>query len=47
VEGPGSGQLIMDPNEVTSLRRRFDALRALALSPEESADLIETTLGEL
>jgi transcriptional regulator with XRE-family HTH domain len=47
VEGPGTGQLIINPDLVAQLRLRFDALRGLALSPEESIDLIATTLGEL
>ncbi|MGA8117851.1 MAG: helix-turn-helix transcriptional regulator [Actinocatenispora sp.] len=47
IEGPGSGQLVVKFEAVTQLRLRFDALRALASSPEESIDLVQRALGEL
>ncbi|BCJ34778.1 hypothetical protein Athai_22810 [Actinocatenispora thailandica] len=47
VEGPGAGRIFISPNVVTQLRLRFDALRGLALSPDDSANMIAATLGEL
>lgn len=47
VEGPGRGRLLTEPHEVADCGRRFDALCAAALSPEDSIGLIKRTLGEL
>jgi transcriptional regulator with XRE-family HTH domain len=47
VEGPGAGRLLIAPDVVTQLRLRFDALRGLARSPDDSANMIAATLGEL
>ncbi|GIL26110.1 transcriptional regulator [Actinocatenispora comari] len=47
VEGPGGGRLVITPELVTQLRLRFDALRGLALSPEESSAAVAARLGEL
>lgn len=46
VEGPASGQIISDPAAVERCALAFDAIRAQALSAEESADLITRTMGE-
>lgn len=46
VEGPASGRLIVDPSDVRRCERTFDAIRAQALSVEDSAALIVRTIGE-
>ncbi|MEV0259561.1 helix-turn-helix transcriptional regulator [Streptomyces sp. NPDC050732] len=46
-DGQFSGRLISKPQEVNQLIDRFGALRAQALTPRESADLIERMAGQL
>ncbi|MGI5122109.1 helix-turn-helix domain-containing protein [Marinactinospora thermotolerans] len=46
-ERPGSGHVTADGDEVAKCDQRMSALIGLALSPEESADLIVTTIGVL
>ncbi|PLW69299.1 helix-turn-helix domain-containing protein [Streptomyces sp. SCUT-3] len=47
VEGQRGSFLISEQDEVSVLMQRYGILRAQALSPEESASLIEQVLGEL
>jgi transcriptional regulator with XRE-family HTH domain len=47
VEGPGSGQLITQPEEVERCRLVYDLVRAAALSPEASVDMIAATMEDL
>ncbi|MCZ2525426.1 DUF5753 domain-containing protein [Streptomyces sp. HB2AG] len=47
VEGQRGSFLISEQDEVSVLMQRYGILRAQALSPEESANLIEQVLGEL
>jgi len=47
VEGIGSGQLMTRPEEVERCRLVYDLVRAVALSPEASADMIVATMEEL
>ncbi|MBW8087577.1 XRE family transcriptional regulator [Streptomyces hygroscopicus subsp. hygroscopicus] len=44
LESNYSGQLIEDPNEAMKRRRAYDLLRANALSPRESAAMIEAAM---
>jgi hypothetical protein len=46
VEGPYAGQVLTDPAVVRNVRQAYDLVRAAALSPEDSADLIETIMKE-
>ncbi|MFJ9643440.1 Scr1 family TA system antitoxin-like transcriptional regulator [Streptomyces sp. NPDC101206] len=46
-EGQESGRLITDPKEVSLLHQRYDTLRSLALTPQESRGLLERLRGEL
>jgi hypothetical protein len=46
VEGPGSGQIIGTPEEVAECALRFDLLRAVALSPDESVAMIAKMIGD-
>lgn len=46
-EGQISGRLISKPQEVNQLIDRFGALRAQALTPRKSAELIERMAGQL
>lgn len=47
VEGQSGSFLISDRDEVSVLTQRYGIIRAQALSPEESASLIERLAGEL
>ncbi|MBE2998878.1 helix-turn-helix transcriptional regulator [Nocardiopsis sp. HNM0947] len=47
VERPGGGHIISDATEVAKCDQRMSALVGLALSPEESAELITTSIGDL
>lgn len=47
VEGPGSGQLVSEPEQVERCQLRYDLLRATALSPRESMALIRRVMEEL
>ncbi|GAA2503956.1 helix-turn-helix transcriptional regulator [Streptomyces thermolineatus] len=47
VEGQNGSFLVSDPNNVGALALRYGTLRAQALSPGESANLIEQVAGEL
>ncbi|WP_055554207.1 helix-turn-helix transcriptional regulator [Streptomyces sp. NBRC 110028] len=47
LEGQGRGILITDREEVRSIAVRYGIIRAQALNPRESLDLIEGMLGEL
>jgi transcriptional regulator with XRE-family HTH domain len=47
VEGIGSGQLMTGPEEVDRCRLVYDLVRAAALSPEASAEMISATMEEL
>lgn len=47
VEGPGSGQLISEPDHVAKCQLRYDLLRAAALSPEASVALIRAVMEEM
>lgn len=47
VEGPGSGYLISAPDEIEQCNFNYDLVRAAALSPEASLDLIVATMEEL
>lgn len=46
VEGPYAGQVLTDPATVRNVRQAYDLVRAAALSPEDSADLIETIMKD-
>jgi transcriptional regulator with XRE-family HTH domain len=46
VEGPGSGLLINQPEEVERCHLRYDLVRAAALSPEASVDMIHAAMEE-
>lgn len=46
VEGPGSGQLINQPEDVEQCHLRYDLARAAALSPQASVQMIHTILEE-
>ena len=46
LEAPGSGQLVTDPYDVAEIQLRYDLVRAAALSPEASVDLIRTMTEE-
>ncbi|GAA2659795.1 hypothetical protein GCM10010400_17590 [Streptomyces aculeolatus] len=41
-ESIGTGQLLEDPELVDARRRAYDLLRAYALSPKDSAELIQS-----
>jgi transcriptional regulator with XRE-family HTH domain len=45
-EAPLSSRVMTDPKETTALDIRYGAIRAQALSPEESSAFIEKVLGE-
>ncbi|KAB7849995.1 helix-turn-helix domain-containing protein [Streptomyces mobaraensis] len=47
VDGFSQGRIALEPSEVESAMRAYDLLRAAALSPEASADLIRKHLKEL
>ncbi len=47
VEGQAGSHLLSDREEVSVLGQRYGIIRALALSPRESARLIEQVAGEL
>ncbi|MGA5132886.1 helix-turn-helix domain-containing protein [Streptomyces olivoreticuli] len=47
VEGFPQGRTTADPSELTHAAHAYDLLRAVALSPTDSADLISTHLKEL
>lgn len=47
VDGFGQGRLGLDTSEVADASRSYDLLRAVALSPEASADLIGAHMEEL
>ncbi|WP_171166163.1 helix-turn-helix transcriptional regulator [Streptomyces sp. I05A-00742] len=47
VDGFSQGRIALDANEVAAAEHAYDLLRALALSPEASAELISTHLKEL
>lgn len=47
IEGIGSGQLMTRPEEVERCHLIYDLVRAVALSPEASADMIVATMEEL
>ena len=47
IEGIGNGQLMTRPEEVERCHLIYDLVRAAALSPEASADMIAATLEEL
>jgi transcriptional regulator with XRE-family HTH domain len=47
VEGIGNGQLMTRPEEVERCRLVYDLVRAAALSPEASADMIAAAMEEL
>ncbi|MEK8171018.1 hypothetical protein NKH77_20100 [Streptomyces sp. M19] len=47
VDGFSQGRTALDPNEVAAGVHAYDLLRAVALSPSASADLISTHLKEL
>lgn len=47
IEGIGSGQLMTRPEEVERCHLIYDLVRAVALSPEASVDMIATTMEEL
>jgi hypothetical protein len=47
VDGFSQGRTTIDAAEVTGAERAYDLLRAAALSPEASAELIGTHLKEL
>ncbi|MFJ1746357.1 Scr1 family TA system antitoxin-like transcriptional regulator [Streptomyces sp. NPDC088116] len=47
VDGFSQGRTALDANEVAAASHAYDLLRAVALSPEESADLIGAHLGGL
>ncbi|MDT0309581.1 helix-turn-helix transcriptional regulator [Streptomyces sp. DSM 44917] len=47
LEFPGGSQLISERKRVATLDERYGMLRAQALSPEESAELIEKSMGAL
>ncbi|WP_328321883.1 Scr1 family TA system antitoxin-like transcriptional regulator [Streptomyces sp. NBC_00388] len=46
VEGNGFGELIDDPDKVTSYRLAYDRIRDLALSPSDSMAFIRGVLEE-
>jgi transcriptional regulator with XRE-family HTH domain len=46
LEGPGSGQLINRPEEVAKCQLRYDLVRAAALSPTASVDMIRAAMEE-
>jgi hypothetical protein len=46
-EGPGSGQLISQPNDVERCQHRYDLVRADALSPSDSVALIHRVMEEM
>ncbi|MER8042144.1 helix-turn-helix transcriptional regulator [Streptomyces sp. NPDC094032] len=47
IESYSHARLITDPEEVRQYTERYGIIRAQALTPQESLDLIEKTLGEL
>lgn len=47
VDGFSQGRLALEPREVADGAHTYDLLRAIALSPKESADLIHEHLKEL
>ncbi|MER7514916.1 helix-turn-helix transcriptional regulator [Streptomyces sp. NPDC126499] len=47
IESYGHARLITDPEEVRMYTERYGIIRAQALTPHESLDLIEKMLGEL
>ena len=47
IEGIGSGQLMTRPEEVERCHLIYDLVRAVALSPEASVDMIAATMEEL
>lgn len=46
-EGQESGQFISDPKVVSTLHMRYAKLRSQALTPEDSAGLLERLRGAL
>ncbi|MEC4017225.1 helix-turn-helix domain-containing protein [Streptomyces sp. H27-D2] len=46
-EGYGGGRILTEPAEVQGCARRYDLLRAAALSPDDSAELIAQVLEDL
>lgn len=46
IEGPATARMVADHGLVAQCVQRFDALRACALSPAESTDLLLTRIGE-
>ena len=46
VEGPGSGQLITQTNDVQNCRLRYDLAKAVALSPAASLKMIKAIMEE-
>ncbi|HEV2638159.1 MAG TPA: helix-turn-helix transcriptional regulator [Actinocrinis sp.] len=47
LEGPGNGQLINQPEQVDQCQLRYDLVRAAALSPAASVDMICAAMEEL
>jgi hypothetical protein len=45
-EGPGSGQLISDEEEVQLVKLRYDLVKAAALTPEASAEFLQKIIAE-
>ncbi|MGO4425955.1 Scr1 family TA system antitoxin-like transcriptional regulator, partial [Streptomyces sp. MCAF7] len=46
-EGVGTAQVLADPDEFAQAEFRYDLLRAAALSPEDSCELIASLMEEL
>jgi transcriptional regulator with XRE-family HTH domain len=46
VEGPNSGRAMTDRDQVRTVRRRYDLVRAAALSPEASHAFIDSAMKE-
>ncbi|MER5751365.1 helix-turn-helix transcriptional regulator [Streptomyces sp. NPDC002088] len=46
IEGQRGSQWVSDPDEVSILARKYAMLRAQALTPQESKDLLDRLLGE-
>ncbi|MGK5639582.1 helix-turn-helix domain-containing protein [Streptomyces sp. URMC 126] len=47
IDGVVRGRMSADPEEVIAASRSYDLIRAVALSPRESAELIQTHLKEM